>query len=138
MQPRPKAVAERWLLHAERDLGFGRLGLEAGGYYIQICFMAQQSAEKALKALLYLRGARVVPERSISDLLQRVVDVHPRLSRYQDMADQLDQYFQTFRNADSQPGSDSYEIIDEPQANEAITQGENLILEVRNIIRLGR
>ena len=138
MQQRPKAVAERWLLHAERDLGFGQLGLEAGGYFTQICFLAQQSAEKALKALLYLRGARMVQERSISDLLQRVVDVHPRLSRYHDMAEQLDQYYLAFRNPDSQPGSASYETIDESQAKEAIDQGQNLILEVRNLIRLGR
>ena len=138
MQPRPKAVAERWLLHAERDLGFGRLGLEAGGYYTQVCFMAQQSAEKALKALLYLRGARMVQERSISDLLQRVVDVHPRLSRYQEMAGQLDKYLLVFRDPDARSGSVSYETIDESQAKEAIDQGDNLILEVRNIIRLGR
>ena len=55
------AEAERWLFHAERDLGFGKLALEIGGFYAQVCFMAQQSAEKALKALLYLRGARLVP-----------------------------------------------------------------------------
>ena len=65
----------------------------------------------------------MVQERSISDLLQRVVDVHPRLSRYQDMAGQLDQYLLAFRDPDAQSGSVSYETIDESQAKEAQTLG---------------
>ena len=134
----PKAQAETWLLHAERDLGFGRLGLEMGGFYAQVCFMAQQSAEKALKALLYLRGAHLVQESSISKLLPRAADVNPGLSRYQDMAFLLDKYYLISRYLDAEPGSTSYEAIDEAQAKEAIGQGENLILEIRNIIRFAR
>ena len=138
MQSNPKAEAERWLLHAERDLGFGKLGLEIGGFYPQVCLMAQQSAEKALKALLYLRGARLVQECSISELLPRAADVNPGLSRYQDMAVQLDKYYLISRYLSAEPGSPSYEPIDEAQAKEAVGQGENLILEIRNIIRLAR
>ena len=138
MQSNPKAEAERWLFHAERDLGFGKLALEIGGFYTQVCFMAQQSAEKALKALLYLRGARLVQERSISELLLRAADVHPGLSRYQDMASRLDQYYLISRYLEAQPGIASDQLIDEAQAKEAVGQGENLILEIRNIIRLAR
>ena len=138
MQSNPKREAERWLLHAERDLGFGRLGLELGGFYAQVCLMAQQSAEKALKALLYLRGARLIHEGSISELLLRAADVHPGLSRYQDMARLLDQYYLISRYLDAQPGGAPSELIDEAQAKEAVGQGENLILEIRNIIRLAR
>ena len=138
MQSNPKAEAERWLLHAERDLGFGRLGLEMGGFYAQVCFMAHQSAEKALKALLYLRGSRLVQERSISELLRRVVDTHPGLSRYQDLASQLDQHYLICRYLGVQPGGPSYELIDEAQAKETVGQGANLVLEIRNIIRLAR
>ena len=83
MQPNPKQEAERWLFHAERDLGFARMGIELGGYYSQTCFMARQSAEKALKALLYLRGMRLIREDSVSELLMRVTDVHPGLDRYE-------------------------------------------------------
>ena len=138
MQFNPKAEAERWHLHAERDLGFAKLGLEIGGFYAQVCFMAQQSAEKALKALLFLRGGRLIHEDSISELLLRAADVHPRLARYQDMAIQLDQYYLISRYLGAEPGSASNELIDEAQAKEAVGQGENLILEIRNIIRLAR
>ena len=138
MQSNPKAEAERWLLHAERDLGFGRMGLSIGGFYAQVCFMAHQSAEKALKALLYLRGARLVQERSTSELLLRVADVHRSLSRYQDTASRLDQYYLNSRYLGVQTGGAPYELIDEAQAKEAVGQSENLILEIRNIIRLAR
>ena len=138
MQPNPKQEAERWLFHAERDLGFARMGIELGGYYSQTCFMARQSVEKALKALLYLRGMRLIREDSVSELLMRVTDVHPGLDRYRDMAGRLEPYHSVSRYLGVPPGSVPYEEIGEAQAQEAVGQGENLVLEVRNIIRLAR
>ena len=138
MQPNPKQEAERWLFHAERDLGFARMGIELGGYYAQTCFMVQQSAEKALRALLYLRGMRLIREDSISELLARVTDVHPGLNRYQEMAGRLDRYHLVSRYLGVLPGSAPYEEISVAQAQEAVGEGENLVLEVRNIIRLAR
>ena len=138
MPPNPKEQAESWLFHSERDLGFARFGLEIGGFYSQTCFMVQQSAEKALKALLYLRGTRLIRENSISELLTRVADVFPALNRYRDMAVRLDQYYLSSRYLNSLPGSGPYEAITEAQAKEVVGEGENLILEIRNIIRLAR
>jgi len=48
--------AERWLLTAEEDLQATELLLNAG-MYAQACFHAQQSGEKAVKALWYLVDA---------------------------------------------------------------------------------
>ena len=138
MPSNPKEEAQRWLLQAEKDLGFARFGLEIGGFYEQSCFMVQQSAEKALKALLYLRGARLVREDSISELLERVADVFPRLNRYQELAGRLDQYYLTSRYLNTLPGSSPQEVLDEARAKEAVGEGDNLILEIRNIIRIGR
>lgn len=138
MQLNPKAEAERWLLHAERDLGFGKLGLELGGFYAQACLMAHHSAEKVLKGLMLLRGARLVQEFTISELLMRAADVYPQLNKFQDMASKLDEYYPVSRYLAAQPGVASYELIDEAQAKEAVAQGENLVLEVRNILRLAR
>ena len=138
MNSNPKEEAQRWLLHAETDLGFARLALEIGFYYPQACFMVHQSVEKALKALLYLRGTRLIREDSISELLTRVADVHPRLNRYQEMASRLDKHYFMARYLDSKPGSASDQPAGEVQAKEIVGEGENLILEVRNIIRLAR
>lgn len=47
--------AERWLQTAEEDLQAVK-ALSEAGMYAQACFYAQQSAEKAIKALWYLLG----------------------------------------------------------------------------------
>jgi HEPN domain-containing protein len=39
-----------WLARAKSDLAFARLSLPEGAYYEDLCFHAQQAAEKALKA----------------------------------------------------------------------------------------
>jgi HEPN domain-containing protein len=45
--------ANRWMRHAESDLGAAFTLLEKGDYFPrQICFLAQQAGEKALKAIL--------------------------------------------------------------------------------------
>ncbi len=134
----PREESERWLLHAERDLGFARLGLEIGGFYSQSCYMVHQSAEKALKALLYLRGARFVSQTTLSELLPRCADVYPGLNRYQDMASTLDRHYAACRYLEGPGGNTPFELIGEEQAKEAVKDGENLILEIRNIIRLRR
>lgn len=64
---RPKAEARRWLAQAENDLAFAELGLREG-FFAQTCFICQQAAEKALKALCYLRGDRVVLGDSLDGL----------------------------------------------------------------------
>jgi hypothetical protein len=47
--------AERWLAYARSDLSAGRTLLRDPEHYPrQVCFLAQQAAEKALKALLVL------------------------------------------------------------------------------------
>ncbi len=48
--------AERWLLTAEEDLRAVEVLLRAGAF-AQACFYAQQSGEKAVKALWYLVDA---------------------------------------------------------------------------------
>ena len=138
MIPNPKEEAQRWLLHAEGDLGFARLGIEIGFYYAQTCFMVHQSAEKALKALLYLRGTRLIRERSISELLKRAADVHPGLNRFQDLAVRLDQCYMVARYINALPGDGPDAAATEDSAKEAVSEGESLILEVRNILRFAR
>ena len=49
--------AQRWFQQAFYDLKATRWNIQ-GGFYDTACFLAQQTAEKALKALLYFQGAR--------------------------------------------------------------------------------
>jgi len=56
MKPKHKKdtriMAQNWLDHAKSDLKLAKLGLEYEVFPSQICFHAQQAAEKALKAIL--------------------------------------------------------------------------------------
>lgn len=45
-----------WLARARSDLAFARLPLPEGAFYEDLCFHAQQAAEKALKAVYQNHG----------------------------------------------------------------------------------
>ena len=57
--PTPKHVPgtpEDWLARAEGDLALAKVALLEGGYYEDLCFHAQQAAEKAIKAIYVRHG----------------------------------------------------------------------------------
>ncbi len=53
--PIPGSAAD-WLARARGDLALSRVPLPEGGFYEDLCFHAQQAAEKALKAVYVSRG----------------------------------------------------------------------------------
>lgn len=57
----------RWLEQARHDLRWAEHLAREGGYYIA-CFLAQQVAEKALKAFLYAQGLETVIGHSVQRL----------------------------------------------------------------------
>ena len=64
-----RSEAERWLAAAREDLAAAR-HIAAGGFHAAACFHAQQAAEKAVKALHFARGARVVLGHSVYKLIE--------------------------------------------------------------------
>lgn len=60
--------ARRWLASAEDELEFARYSAR-GGYSAHACFAAQQAAEKAVKAVHYAAGARMVLGSSVRSLI---------------------------------------------------------------------
>src|SRR5919204_6289531 len=88
----PKAEAQRWLAQARSDLAFAELGLREG-YYAQACFMCQQAAEKALRAMHYSAGARTVLGHSVVALLDDLVGRHAQLVSLREAAQLLDQFY---------------------------------------------
>lgn len=111
--------ARRWLRQAENDLSFGRLALREG-YFSQACFIAQQTAEKALKSLAYGAGDRLVIGHSLVELIRRLHGSFPGLAELQESAGQLDQYYVATRYPNGLPGGVPFEAFSERQAREAI------------------
>ena len=69
-QDRPvPGSAEDWLTRAEGDLALTRAPLPEGAFYEDLCFHAQQGAEKALKAVYQYFGKRFRYTHDLDELI---------------------------------------------------------------------
>jgi HEPN domain-containing protein len=64
-----KSEARRWWRQALSDFAFLSTAMEAGKYDT-CCFLAQQTAEKALKAFLFHHGEELILTHSIFKLCE--------------------------------------------------------------------
>ena len=93
----------RWLRQAEADLASARDSARAL-HFEWACFQAQQSGEKALKAVLYERGVRAVLTHSLVDLVRHCAPVAPALASLEREARYLDQFYIPTRYPNGLPG----------------------------------
>lgn len=133
MKPQPRAEAERWLTQARSDLDFARLGLREG-FFAQACFQCQQAAEKALKAIHYLGGARFVPGHSLVELLAPILDRHPGLAALVPGARHLDQLYIPTRYPNGLPGGVPAEVFSSDQATAAIDDATKFLEAARTLL----
>ena len=83
-QDRPiPGTPQDWLARAKGDLAFVRLPLPEGAFYEDLCFHAQQAAEKALKAVYQYHGwvFRYIHdlEELMTGLKQKGIDIPPEV-----------------------------------------------------------
>ena len=64
--------AESWFMHAKSDLRLAEVGNIEGVLLNQLCFHAQQCAEKAIKALLIYKDIEFPPTHNIKILLNLI------------------------------------------------------------------
>lgn len=128
-----RAEAQRWLAQAENDLAFAELGAREG-YYAQACFICQQAAEKALKALHYDGGARFVLSHSLVELLRPLAARDSSLAGLQEGAQQLDQYYIPTRYPNGLPGGTPAEVFTKNQADQALAHATRFVEKARALI----
>src|SRR3990172_6888338 len=122
--------AGRWLEQADDDLRWAKHLRDAGAHNIA-CFLAQQVAEKALKALLYHQGEELVMGHSVKDLCERAAAAMP------DIADQcahwgaLDGFYVPTRYPDALPGSIPARVYDRRSADGAVASATEVVETVR-------
>lgn len=75
----PDAEARRWWDQACEDIAVVRT-LHAAGHHAASCFHAQQTAEKALKSVLYSQGQRLVLGHSVLELARQCETIDPAFS----------------------------------------------------------
>ena len=129
----PRAEGRRWLGQAENDLAFARHALD-GAFFHQVCFIAQQAAEKALKAAHFAGGARTVLGHSLVGLLERLIPDRAALERLRDLAAELDLYYVPTRYPNGLVEGMPYEVFTRTQAERALTSAETILAAVREEI----
>ena len=122
----PNHEANRWLSQAEDDLKYAQLGLREG-FFAQVCYQCQQICEKAIKALRYGRGERVVLGHALVELAAPLA----ALAGFREHLAVLDPYY-------GLPGGVPSEVYTRTQAAAAVDVAQQVIAAVRRELSTGR
>ena len=122
----------RWLEQAARDVGAGWALVDAG-YFEHACFMAQQGAEKAMKAIAYALGERKVLGHSVRELTQQYSVRVPSLGGLLPSARILDLYYVPTRYPNGLPGGVGRDAFTKKQAMEGLAASERFLDVAREI-----
>ena len=122
-----EALVREWLRRAESNLAQARVGHGKDDILlVDLCFQAQQAAEKALKALCICQGIDFPRTHSIGQLLTLLAakgcEPPPELND----VDALSEYAVTTRY----PGD--WDPVDEDEFAEALAMAEKVVVWVRN------
>ena len=98
----PQIEAQRWLRQARADLAVAHT-LQAAQHHAAVCFHCQQVAEKALKAVLYGQGARIVLGHSVRELAQQCATHDAAFTALLSDGALLDQFYITTRYPNGLP-----------------------------------
>lgn len=128
----PSFLPSQWLSHAESDLRIARLGAgDPAIFKEQVCFHAQQAAEKSLKAVLLSRKIDFPYTHDIKGLLRIAETNGFSISPNIKQAAMLTPYAVETRY----PGY--WPVITDSDVNEALHIAEQTILWAKTIIATG-
>lgn len=137
MKESPKEIALKWLKQAEYDLRDAEMALEWGSFNLS-CFLSQQSAEKALKALLFYYGYEIVRGHSVGALCELIVKREPDFSNLLSPAKWLDKFYIPTRYPDALPDmAIPSEVYDREDAERALEKARKILGTVREKIFSG-
>ncbi len=133
MQKKVGDEAQRWLKQAEYDYQDAEFTM-SGRRYSLSCFLAQQAAEKAIKAFLFSKGADFVWGHSVVELCVSAIEFDNCFEEYKSVAASLDKYYIPTRYPDGLPGGIPYEAYDNEDACLALKKSKRIIEYVRRVI----
>jgi HEPN domain-containing protein len=115
-----------WLRQAQDDYRFGRTAL-AGRFHAQACFIAQQVAEKAVKAVHYKLSGNPVIGHSVQALLKRLSARAQVTQELVTLGGELDQYYVATRYPDALPGVVPSDAFSAAQARAALRAANKIL-----------
>jgi HEPN domain-containing protein len=126
--------SERWLQFAREDLQMAELAIQAG-IYNQVCFHAQQCAEKAVKGVLAYQRQSPPRTHRLGDLLP-LLEPNP-LAAFALDVQLLDRFYIPTRYPDALPGSLPEGLPDETDAQEALAVARQVLLRATQWLERG-
>ena len=133
MQRNADSEGQRWLKQADYDYNDAVFVMN-GQRYSLACFLAQQSAEKALKAFLYSQGVDFVWGHSVVELCTNAIEYDKSFDKLKTTGASLDTYYIPTRYPNGLPGGIPYEAYDKEDAKMALKKSKNIIEHVRNVM----
>ena len=124
-------TARRWLDTARQDLDYAEFGA-GGGYHAHACFNAHQAAEKAVKAVHYAGGARIVLGHSIRQLTENLNI--PSLAALLPAARELDLYYVPSRYPVGPGDGTPHEAFSSDQSSGALGLADDIVAAAARII----
>ena len=100
----PRAEAARWWEQAVDDRLFVQTMAQEARFFDKACFIAQQAAEKAVKACLYAQGNWEVLGHAALQFTRDLARSEPTFSRIAAQAARLDRHYIPARYPNGLPG----------------------------------
>lgn len=126
MRKNPRYEGQRWLEQAQIDLKWAR-HLKAEGAYHLVCFLAQQVAEKVLKAFLYAQGEEIVLGHSVRQLCRQAAEYDDRFQQHRNSWGVLDSYYIPTRYPNGLPDDIPGRVYNQEAAESALTLTEAVV-----------
>lgn len=126
-----KAEGLRWLEQAEADRKGAQLLFDGGSYHL-VCFVAQQVAEKALKAFIYSKGEELVVGHSVEVLCRWAAEFDTEFEALREAVAPLDGYYIPTRYPNSLPDSIPARVYTRTVAEEVLLMADQVLGLVRN------
>jgi HEPN domain-containing protein len=123
--------ARRWLRQAEEDLDAAEKAASILEKHYLACFLAQQAAEKALKAIFYARGALVVRGHSVAELCTAAEPFDVEIGAARRRLAKLDRYYIPTRYPNGLSGGHPFEAFDARDSADAVALARETITLVR-------
>lgn len=124
----------RWLEQAEADLKTAVDCCSTGNYYAS-AFFSQQSAEKALKGLLYSKGFRAILTHSVLDLIEEASKLLSSFKKFGDHARELDRHYIGSRYPNSYPSGAPHRYYTLEIAQTCLNYATSILDEVRKYLK---
>ncbi|RLD16026.1 MAG: DNA-binding protein [Caldiserica bacterium] len=129
--------AERWFRQAKESLKAAK-DLKEKGHFNWVCFIAQQSAEFAIKAVYELRGEPVEWIHSLTVLIKgdkkRGISGIKELLDCIESAKLLDKVYIPTRYVNSVPYGAPFEFYDKGDAEECLLAAEKILKSVKRLL----